>query len=594
MSPAAPPSPAPEPHRHRSGQRLFGQRLFGSWFVLLALMVVLLPAFGFWWWQGYPVPVVDAPQPRVPCLSYAPYQGTQTPFDETLVIPPEQIDRDLEKLAGFTSCIRTYSVHQGLEAVPRLAEKHGLKVMLGAWIGRDTKRNDTELAKAIDIANRYPQTVASVVVGNEVLLRREQPAEALSAMIRRVRSAVPMPVTYADVWEFWEQNPTVADAVDFITIHTLPYWEDDPRPIERAVPHVVAVWRAMAIRFAGKSVFIGEAGWPSAGRMREGALPNPLNQARFVRELMVAAERENIGLNLIEAFDQPWKRALEGTVGGHWGLFDDARQQKFALTGPVSNDPGWLAHFAATAGVSLLLLLPALIARKRRLSAGRWLGCALSAVIAALLLVLGVNDGVDASRTVYDWAVLAVRCGVGVAAALLLLDALGAPSSAAPPLPILALIRAVRQRQGPSVPWRTTAWGLVSGLTLFGAAATTLCLVFDPRYRDFATTLYAVPALALALLAVTLPRPSAARGAGTDEPDDRREETLLAVVLAVGGVAVAINEGFANHQALGWTGVCLLLAAGVWLWPRRPAGQAGSRTRASAPSKKPAAAGSGT
>src|SRR5438876_920503 len=29
----------------------------------------------------------------------------------------------------------------------------------------------------------------------------------------------------------------------------------------------------------------------------------------------------------IEAYDQPWKRQLEGTVGGYWGLLDSARRE---------------------------------------------------------------------------------------------------------------------------------------------------------------------------------------------------------------------------------------------------------------------------
>ena len=58
--------------------------------------------------------------------------------------------------------------------------------------------------------------------------------------------------------------------------------------------------------------------------MREGALPSPANQARVIQDVLALAARENFHVNVIEAFDEPWKRALEGTVGGHWGLLDDA------------------------------------------------------------------------------------------------------------------------------------------------------------------------------------------------------------------------------------------------------------------------------
>ena len=50
-----------------------------------------------------------------------------------------------------------------------------------------------------------------------------------------------MPVTYADVWEFWLRYPDLQNAVDFVTIHILPYWEDFPIPAERAAAHVAAI-----------------------------------------------------------------------------------------------------------------------------------------------------------------------------------------------------------------------------------------------------------------------------------------------------------------------------------------------------------------
>ena len=58
--------------------------------------------------------------------------------------------------------------------------------------------------------------------------------------------------------------------------------------------------------------------------MREGAWPSPANQARVIEETLALAKRENFRVNVIEAFDQPWKRWLEGSVGGHWGIFDRA------------------------------------------------------------------------------------------------------------------------------------------------------------------------------------------------------------------------------------------------------------------------------
>ena len=99
-------------------------------------------------------------------------------------------------------------------------------------------------------------------------------------------------------------------------------------------------WRAA---FPGKEVLIGEVGWPSAGRMREGALPSPANQARVIQDVLALAAREKFHVNVIEAYDQPWKRALEGTVGGHWGLLDDAARQLKFVWGAAGVQPSVLA-----------------------------------------------------------------------------------------------------------------------------------------------------------------------------------------------------------------------------------------------------------
>ena len=164
------------------------------------------------------------------------------------------------------------------------------------------------------------------MVGNEVLLRGEMTTADLAATIRSVKAQVTVPVTYADVWEYWLRNREVYDAVDFVTIHILPYWEDFPIRAKYAAAHVDSIRKRMAVAFPGKEILIGETGWPSAGRMRDGALPSRTNQARVVSEILDLAKRENFRVNLIEAYDQPWKRQLEGTVGGYWGLIDSVQR----------------------------------------------------------------------------------------------------------------------------------------------------------------------------------------------------------------------------------------------------------------------------
>ena len=122
-----------------------------------------------------------------------------------------------------------------------------------------------------------------------------------------------MPVTYADVWEFWLRYRELASAVDFVTIHILPYWEDDPVAARDAADHVDCDPQARGRQFPGKEIVIGEVGWPSAGRMREGALPSPANQARVHRRRAGARQARE----LPRQRDRGVRPAVEARAGRH-------------------------------------------------------------------------------------------------------------------------------------------------------------------------------------------------------------------------------------------------------------------------------------
>ena len=520
-----------------------------AWVVFFALAVTIVVAA--WWWLGAPVSIPVAPLAageKLPCVSYAPFRGDQTPLDLSTRIPAWQIEDDLAQLAAVTECVRTYSVNLGLDQITPIAQRHGLKVLQGLWLGRDPEFNRFQIETAVALANRYPDVIRAIVVGNEVLLRGELSAAALTDIIRKVKAAVPVPVTYADVWEFWLRNRDVASAVDFVTIHLLPYWEDDPIPARDAADHVVAITRQVAAGFAGKEIMVGEFGWPSAGRMRQGALPSPINQALVAQEVLARAKREGLRVNLIEAYDQPWKRALEGTVGGHWGLMTaDTRSAKFAWGKPVSNHPQWL--WQALAGIllaSAVFAVVALLGQPNKLSLAGWVGVLANAVIPGIFVGWAIANIPVESFGVGGWvrslALLAVVLVAPLAGTAALVRGIAVP-------PFARLLGRADER-----PSGLTASVLGTGLVILTVLAiqVALGLVFDPRYRDFpfvpltaATTPYAV----LALVAHRgQPWPSAA-------------ETIAAITLALSAIYIALNETMANWQAVWLSAVLLVLAA---------------------------------
>jgi glucan 1,3-beta-glucosidase len=519
--------------------------------VVSALFAIAAAAIvAVWGWLGSTVQMPPSPLAsggKLYCISYAPFRGDQNPFGPDVPIDPRQIDEDLAQLKQITDCVRTYSIDHGLDQIPEIAKRHGMKVLQGLWLSNRPDRSRHQIETAIALAKRFPDVIAAVVVGNEVLLRGEMSAPELVRIIREVKAQVSMPVTYADVWEFWLRHREVAAAVDFVSIHILPYWEDFPIPARDAPSHVDAIRRQMVAAFPDKDILVGEFGWPSAGRMREGALPSPVNQARVMHEVLAHARRENFRVNLIEAYDQPWKRQLEGTVGGHWGIYNAYRRQpKFAWGGAVSNHPHWRWQAAGGVGLAAMVFGVALAGRRRiavTADARWWLRIAAIAVVSGASIGWTIENVTLESLTVGDW----LRCLAWAAVALMapLVSAAALASGMKSPSFAQILGRAEQRPRG-VMPLFLGLILLVTGVLSVQAA---LGLVFDGRYRDFPfapLTGAAVPLLVLA----TWKRHSNVPAA----------EKAMAATLALSAIYVVGNESFANWQALWFSAALLALA----------------------------------
>jgi glucan 1,3-beta-glucosidase len=516
---------------------------------IACLAVTVMAVAGVWAWLGSPVPM---PQSRLGlgeklyCVSYTPFRGTQTPLEPSTMIPAAQIEDDIARLAQITDCVRTYSVDFGLDQIAGIAAKHGLKVMQGLWLSSKPDKNRYQIETAVALASKYPGTIRSVVVGNEVLLRGEMTAADLANTIRAVKARVSVPVTYADVWEFWLHNSDVANAVDFITIHILPYWEDFPISAEAAAAHVEAIRRQLVNAFPGKEVLLGEVGWPSAGRMREGALPSPVNQARVVQDVLALARRENFRVNIIEAFDEPWKRALEGTVGGHWGLLDAAtRTPKFIRAQAVSNHPYWLWQGAGGILFAVIVFGTAMFVRTNDAPLRLWLAVSVNAFAGGALLGWTIENIPVESLGLGGWSRSL---------------ALAAIAATGPPVLSIAIIRGTPAPSfarilGPKKERVRDALAFLAGailaVTMLLAFVVALALVFDPRYRDFPfapLTAAVVPFLVHGLVTA---QPKGVRGAA---------EITGASVLVLSVCYIVFNEGFANWQSL-WLCAALMVLA---------------------------------
>lgn len=516
------------------------------------LLVALLLLFDTWR-TGQPIDLPKAEHEKLECASYTPsHNGRMLDMSTKRAL----VKRDLRQLAERFRCVRTYSVSEGLDDVPQVARELGLRVMLGLWIGMDGPSNDREIARGLELANEYPDVVTAVIVGNEVLLRREQTAAQLGALVERVRAGTKVPVTYADVWEFWLRNPNLARKVNFITIHILPYWEDDPIDIDRALHHVQSIYKKVQDEFPDSNVFIGETGWPSAGRPRLDAVPSRINQARFLREFVAYADHAKVPYNLIEAYDQPWKRNQEGTVGGYWGLYDANGEEKFSFTDPVVADPSWsLSFIASLAGVAGFVLLGWLLRPPPSTRALAFLGIVGHA--AGSLFVKQIEYMATANRSTLEWiatSAWSISGWLSVSLAAIALARWIDGVSLDRPFGISEFAHGLGHGATPKS-WPARILGLSRFVFLFGLAYTCLALTYEGRGRDFPLALAGLPILLFAMLEFVARR--------SETRSMHREELLLAVTLLLTSGYVTYHETVVNERAVSWSLLCGLMSAAI-------------------------------
>ncbi|BCJ90936.1 beta-1,6-glucan synthase [Terrihabitans soli] len=517
----------------------------------IRLPVLLLPAVLavivlFNWQVGAPVTMPASPLAageKIPCVSYAPFRRGQSPFTEDIVISAAQIDEDFAHLSKVTECVRTYAVDQGLENVPVLAKKHGLKVILGIWLGREAPKNALQIEAGVKLANRYPDVIRLLVIGNEALLRGEISEKDLGGILKSVKARVKVPTTYADVWEFWERHKGLADFVDTVTVHILPYWEDAPVPAGQAGKHVADIRKHVGEVFAGKPILIGETGWPSEGRMRWGARATPADQAQVLHDLLELKKSSGYDVNLIEAFDQPWKRLLEGTVGGYWGLLDaDTREPKFHWGEAVSNYPKWKEQAVLGAALALMMFASAYVAgRGRTIEAKSWIAVAVTAAVAGCTIGLAVHMHAIGARTPFE---------LGRAAVYLVLAAASPVIAAAALVQGTAPISFARLMGRPARIKGLETWlaALLAGITVLSVYLA-LGLVFDPRYREFATSTLIGPVTGFLMLALLARRTGSVFS-----------ERIFAAVLTMSSIVIVVQEKLSNWEALLFAALLLILA----------------------------------
>lgn len=312
--------------------------------------------------------------PRGRAICYSGYREGQSP-DQRIYPSHAEILQDLLILQPHWKLLRLYDCSPHAERVLDVIEREGLdfQVMLGAYLGAEMNNfgcpwgatfseaqleanvteNDAEVQRLIALASRHADRVFSVAVGNEATVDWTDhfvPVARMIELVRRVKAAVPQPVTFCENYVPWQHKlrDLVAE-VDFISLHTYPVWEY--KHVHEALDYTRENFDSVARLYPGKPVVITEAGWAtnSNGRGIEPHHTSQDLQAIYLRDLMAWTDSQGILCFVFEAFDEPWKGSNDPMEPEkHWGLYTVDRQPKDVMGDwPAVGDNGPLADMSA-------------------------------------------------------------------------------------------------------------------------------------------------------------------------------------------------------------------------------------------------------
>ena len=290
-------------------------------------------------------------------ICYSGYREGQSP--QAGVFPSyAEVSEDLNILANNWKFLRLYDSSPHAETVLEVIGKEGLdfKIMLGMDLAAEVSNphcpwgaefsdetltanqqaNYSQAEKLIELANRCPDIVSSVSVGNEASVEWTDhmvPVESLLAYVHKIKREISQPVTFCENYAPWtyKLEPLAAE-LDFISVHTYPAWEY--RTIEDALEYTKQNYHDVVNHYPGKPVVITEAGWTTAsnGRGLESWNASEALQAIYYQQLLEWTTEEKILTFVFEAFDEPWKGSPDPLdPEKHWGLFTVDRMPKLVM-----------------------------------------------------------------------------------------------------------------------------------------------------------------------------------------------------------------------------------------------------------------------
>ncbi len=337
--------------------------------------------------------------PEYVAISYGGYRMKTRDSQPTL----GELKEDMKILSAMgVKVLRTYNVQKPhasnvLKAITELKKEDSnfeMYVMLGAWIdcknawtdmepdhNVESEHNAAEIDRAVALANKYPDIVKVLAVGNEAMIKWAtsyyvQPNVILKWVnhLQGLKADGKLPkdlwITCSDDFASWGGGDpeyhtpdleALIKAVDYISMHTYPYhnthynpdfWTQPEEEMDQSDMEKVDAAMLRALKFAQKQydsvtnymkslgvdkpIHIGETGWASVSSGFYG--PNgskatdEYKQAEYHKLMREWTGEAGISCFYFEAFNEPWKDSHNPKGSeNHFGLLTVDGKAKYAI-----------------------------------------------------------------------------------------------------------------------------------------------------------------------------------------------------------------------------------------------------------------------
>ncbi|MCA0933871.1 glycosyl hydrolase family 17 [Lutimonas saemankumensis] len=336
--------------------------------------------------------------PKYLAMSYGGYRYADHDIEPTI----DELKEDMKILSAMgIGIVRTYKVHLPqaanlLQAITELKEEDEnfeMYVMLGIWIDCknawtdkepdhtvESEANKPQVEEAVRLANKYPDIVKVMAVGNEAMVHWAatyfvQPSVILKWVnyLQDLKKSGKLPkdmwITSSDDFSSWggggaeyhtEDLEKLYHVVDYVSMHTYPYhnthynpefWiiEDDEKLTEiekidaamlrardfakKQYDSVAGYMKSIGVN---KPIHIGETGWATVSDGFYGddgsRATDEYKEGTYYKLMRDWTNKEGISCFYFEAFNEPWKDS-KNPMGSenHFGLMTVEGVAKYAI-----------------------------------------------------------------------------------------------------------------------------------------------------------------------------------------------------------------------------------------------------------------------